>query len=152
MRQRARNLFALGLVSWLYDRPTDVTERWIEGKFANKPHVRDVNLAAFRAGWNFGETSELIDVRYEVLPATDVPPGVYRNVNGTTTTALGLVAASVRSGLPLVLAAYPITPASELLHDLARRRVGRRAHDPGRGRDRRGRHRARRRVRRRARA
>jgi 2-oxoglutarate ferredoxin oxidoreductase subunit alpha len=120
--QRARNLCALGLVSWLYDRPTDVTERWIEGKFANKPHVRDVNIAAFRAGWNFGETSELIDVRYEVLPATDVPPGVYRNVNGTTTTALGLVAASVRSGLSLVLAAYPITPASELLHDLARRR------------------------------
>jgi 2-oxoglutarate ferredoxin oxidoreductase subunit alpha len=120
--QRARNLFALGLVSWLYDRPTAVIERWIEGKFASKPHVREVNLTAFRAGWNFGETSELIDVRYEVLPARDVPPGVYRNVNGTTTTALGLVAASVRSGLPLVLSAYPITPASELLHDLATRK------------------------------
>jgi 2-oxoglutarate/2-oxoacid ferredoxin oxidoreductase subunit alpha len=120
--QRARNLFALGVVSWLYDRPTDVTERWIEKKFAAQERVREVNLAAFRAGWNFGETSELIDVRYEVAPATDVPPGIYRNVNGTTTTALGLVAASVRSGLPLVLAAYPITPASELLHDLARRR------------------------------
>jgi 2-oxoglutarate/2-oxoacid ferredoxin oxidoreductase subunit alpha len=120
--QRARNLFALGVVSWLYERPTDVTERWIEQKFAKQPHVREVNLTAFRAGWNFGETSELIDVRYEVPPATDVPPGVYRNVNGTTTTALGLVAASIRSGLPLVLAAYPITPASELLHDLATRR------------------------------
>jgi 2-oxoglutarate/2-oxoacid ferredoxin oxidoreductase subunit alpha len=120
--QRARNLFALGLVSWLYDRPTEVIERWIEDKFASKPTVREVNLTAFRAGWNFGETSELIDVRYEVLPARDVPPGVYRNVNGTTTTALGLVAASVRSGLPLVLSAYPITPASELLHDLATRR------------------------------
>src|SRR5262245_25987119 len=120
--QRARNLFALGVVSWLYDRPTDVTERWIEQKFAKQPHVREVNLTAFRAGWNFGETSELIDVRYEVPPATDVPPGVYRNVNGTTTTALGLVAASIRSGLPLVLAAYPITPASELLHDLATRK------------------------------
>jgi 2-oxoglutarate/2-oxoacid ferredoxin oxidoreductase subunit alpha len=120
--QRARNLFALGLVSWLYERPTDVTERWIEAKFADKAHVRDVNIAAFRAGWNFGETSELIDVRYDVPPATDVPPGVYRNVNGTTTTALGLMAASVRSGLSLVLAAYPITPASELLHELARRR------------------------------
>ena len=119
--QRARNLFALGLVSWLYDRPTEVTERWIEGKFADKPTVRDVNLAAFRAGCNFGETSELIDVRYEVRPATDVPPGVYRNVNGTTTTALGLLAASVRSGLPLVLSAYPITPASDLLHDLSNR-------------------------------
>jgi 2-oxoglutarate/2-oxoacid ferredoxin oxidoreductase subunit alpha len=119
--QRARNLFALGLVAWLYDRPTDVIERWIERKFASKPTVREVNLTAFRAGWNFGETSELIDVRYEVLPARDVPPGVYRNVNGTTTMALGLVAASVRSGLPLVLSAYPITPASELLHDLATR-------------------------------
>jgi 2-oxoglutarate/2-oxoacid ferredoxin oxidoreductase subunit alpha len=120
--QRARNLFALGLVSWLYDRPTEGIERWIEGKFASKPTVREVNLTAFRAGWNFGETSELIDVRYEVLPARDVPPGIYRNVNGTTTTALGLIAASVRSGLPLVLSAYPITPASELLHDLATRR------------------------------
>jgi 2-oxoglutarate/2-oxoacid ferredoxin oxidoreductase subunit alpha len=120
--QRARNLFALGLVSWLYDRPTEGIERWIEGKFASKPTVREVNLTAFRAGWNFGETSELIDVRYEVLPARDVPPGVYRNVNGTTTTALGLIAASVRSGLPLVLSAYPITPASELLHDLATRK------------------------------
>jgi 2-oxoglutarate ferredoxin oxidoreductase subunit alpha len=119
--QRARNLFALGVVSWLYDRPTEVTERWIEKKFVSQQLVREVNLAAFRAGWNFGETSELIDVRYEVAPATDVPPGVYRNVNGTTTTALGLVAASVRSGLPLVLAAYPITPASDLLHDLATR-------------------------------
>jgi 2-oxoglutarate/2-oxoacid ferredoxin oxidoreductase subunit alpha len=120
--QRARNLFALGLVSWLYDRPTEGIERWIDAKFASQPHVREVNLAAFRAGWNFGETSELIDVRYEVLPARDVPPGVYRNVNGTTTTALGLLAASVRSGLPLVLSAYPITPASELLHDLSTRR------------------------------
>ena len=120
--QRARNLFALGLVSWLYDRPTEGIERWIDGKFASKPTVREVNVTAFRAGWNFGETSELIDVRYEVLPARDVPPGVYRNVNGTTTTALGLIAASVRSGLPLVLSAYPITPASELLHDLATRK------------------------------
>jgi 2-oxoglutarate ferredoxin oxidoreductase subunit alpha len=120
--QRARNLFALGLVSWLYDRPTEGIERWIDDKFASQSHVREVNLAAFRAGWNFGETSELIDVRYEVLPARDVPPGVYRNVNGTTTTALGLLAASVRSGLPLVLSAYPITPASELLHDLSTRR------------------------------
>jgi 2-oxoglutarate/2-oxoacid ferredoxin oxidoreductase subunit alpha len=119
--QRARNLFALGLLCWLYDRPTEVTERWIQDKFADKPTVREVNLAAFRAGVHFGETSELIDVRYEVRPATDVPPGVYRNVNGTTTTALGLLAASVRSGLPLVLSAYPITPASDLLHDLSNR-------------------------------
>jgi 2-oxoglutarate ferredoxin oxidoreductase subunit alpha len=118
--QRARNLFALGLVSWLYDRPIDVTQKWIEQKFAAKPHVAAANVAAFKAGWSFGETSELIDVQVSVPAATDVPPGTYRNVNGTTTTALGLIAASVRSGLPLVLGAYPITPASELLHELSR--------------------------------
>ena len=117
---RAKNLFALGVVSWLYDRPTAPTERWIRAKFADKPGPLEANLAAFRAGWNFGETSELVDVQYRVDPATDVPAGTYRNVNGTTATALGLIAASVRSGLPLVLASYPITPASELLHELAR--------------------------------
>ena len=117
---RAKNLFALGVVSWLYDRPTEPTERWIRGKFGDKPGPLEANLAAFRAGWNFGETSELVDVQYRVDPATDVPAGTYRNVNGTTATALGLIAASVRSGLPLVLASYPITPASELLHELAR--------------------------------
>ncbi|MEA2126397.1 MAG: 2-oxoglutarate/2-oxoacid ferredoxin oxidoreductase subunit alpha [Solirubrobacteraceae bacterium] len=118
--QKAKNLFALGLVSWLYDRPVDVTERWIEAKFASKPAVKEANLAAFRAGWSFGETSELIDVQVRVAPATDVEPGTYRNLNGTQATALGLVAASVRSGLPLLLGAYPITPASELLHELSR--------------------------------
>ena len=117
---RAKNLFALGVVSWLYDRPTEPTEDWLRRKFTNKPGPLEANLAAFRAGWNFGETSELIDVQYRVDPATDVPPGTYRNINGTTATALGLLAASLKSGLPLVLASYPITPASELLHELAR--------------------------------
>jgi 2-oxoglutarate ferredoxin oxidoreductase subunit alpha len=117
---RAKNLFALGVVSWLYDRPTEPTEDWLRRKFVNKPGPLEGNLAAFRAGWNFGETSELIDVQYRVDPATDVPPGTYRNVNGTTATALGLLAASIQSDLPLVLASYPITPASELLHELAR--------------------------------
>jgi 2-oxoglutarate/2-oxoacid ferredoxin oxidoreductase subunit alpha len=117
---RAKNLFALGVVSWLYDRPTQPTEDWLRRKFVNKPGPLEANLAAFRAGWNFGETSELIDVQYKVDPATDVPAGTYRNVNGTAATALGLIAASVRADLPLVLASYPITPASELLHELAR--------------------------------
>jgi 2-oxoglutarate/2-oxoacid ferredoxin oxidoreductase subunit alpha len=117
---RAKNLFALGVLSWLYDRPTEPTEDWLRRKFVNKPGPLEANLAAFHAGWNFGETSELIDVQYRVDPATDVPAGTYRNVNGTAATALGLIAASVRSGLPLVLASYPITPASELLHELAR--------------------------------
>ena len=117
---RAKNLFALGLLSWLYGRPTDVTERWIEQKFASRPASLAANRAAFRAGWSFGETTELLDVQYRVAPATDVAPGTYRQVNGTTATALGLIAASVRSGLPLLLASYPITPASELLHELSR--------------------------------
>jgi 2-oxoglutarate/2-oxoacid ferredoxin oxidoreductase subunit alpha len=117
---RAKNLFALGVLSWLYGRPTDVTKRWIEKKFARSPAVAQANLAAFNAGWSFGETTELLDVQYVVPAATDVPPGSYRNVNGITALALGLIAASVRSGLPLVLASYPITPASELLHELSR--------------------------------
>ncbi len=117
---RAKNFFALGLLSWLYGRPTDVTERWIAQKFGGKEAVLEANLAAFNAGWSFGETTELLDVQYLVKPATDVPPGTYRNVNGTTALSLGLVAASVRSRLPLLLASYPITPASELLHELSR--------------------------------
>ncbi len=117
---RAKNLFALGVLSWLYGRPTEVTERWIEQKFSSKPAVAQANLAAFKAGWSFGETTELLDVQYRVARATDVPPGTYRNVNGSQALSLGLVAASVRSGLPLLLASYPITPASELLHELSR--------------------------------
>jgi 2-oxoglutarate ferredoxin oxidoreductase subunit alpha len=117
---RAKNLFALGLLSWLYGRPADVTHRWIEQKFAKRPAVMQANLAAFNAGWSFGETTELLDHQYRVAPATDVPPGTYRNVNGTTALSLGLIAASIRSRLPLVLASYPITPASELLHELSR--------------------------------
>jgi 2-oxoglutarate/2-oxoacid ferredoxin oxidoreductase subunit alpha len=116
---RSKNLFALGLVSWMYSRPTDVTLRWVEEKFASKPEVMQANLAAFRAGYNFGETAELLQVHYEVKPAP-AEPGTYRGVNGTTAVALGLISASVRSGLPLFLASYPITPASELLHELSR--------------------------------
>jgi 2-oxoglutarate ferredoxin oxidoreductase subunit alpha len=116
---RSKNLFALGLVSWMYGRPTDVSVEWIEKKFAAKPAVRDANLAAFRAGYNFGETAELLTVHYQVKPAP-AAPGTYRNIDGTSAMALGLVTASVRSGLPLFYASYPITPASELLHELSR--------------------------------
>jgi 2-oxoglutarate ferredoxin oxidoreductase subunit alpha len=119
---RAKNLFALGLLSWLYDRPRDVTEIWIEKKFATRKASLEANLAAFRAGWAFGETTELIDVQIRVPAAHDMAPGIYRTVNGTSATALGLLAASVRSGLQIVFASYPITPASELLHELARHR------------------------------
>jgi 2-oxoglutarate/2-oxoacid ferredoxin oxidoreductase subunit alpha len=117
--QRTKNVFALGLLSWMYGRPTDITVDWIEKKFAGKPGIRDANLAAFRAGYNFGETAELLAVHYEVKPAP-AEPGTYRNLNGTSATAMGLIAASVKSGLPLVYASYPITPASELLHELSR--------------------------------
>src|SRR6478609_2346672 len=117
--QKAKNLFALGVLSWLYDRPTEVTEKWVRAKFSGP--VMEANLAAFQAGWSFGETSEMIDVQVKVARNTEVKPGTYRNVNGTDATALGLVAASIKSGLPLVFGAYPITPASDLLHALSRR-------------------------------
>src|SRR5262249_60925956 len=90
-------------------------------KFGDRPLIRDANLAAFRAGFNFGETAELLQVSYHVRAAPS-EPGTYRAVNGTNATAVGLIAASVRSGLPLFLASYPITPASELLHELSRQR------------------------------
>jgi 2-oxoglutarate ferredoxin oxidoreductase subunit alpha len=118
---RCKNLFALGLISWMYGRPTEPSVSWIEKKFEEAPLLRDANLAAFRAGYNFGETAELLAVHYEVDPAP-APPGTYRNVNGTQAMALGLIAASVQSGLGLFLASYPITPASELLHALSRHR------------------------------
>src|SRR5207247_5521931 len=116
---RSKNFFALGLVSWMYSRPVDVTARWIEEKFNSSPPIMQANLAAFRAGYNFGETAELLHVHYEVK-AAPAEPGTYRSVNGTTATAMGLIASSVRSGLPLFLASYPITPASEVLHELSR--------------------------------
>ncbi len=116
---RCKNLFALGLVSWMYGRPTEPTVDWIEKKFAGTPGVGAANLAAFRAGYNFGETAELLAVHYEV-DAAPAPPGTYRNVNGTQALAYGLVAAAIQSGLGLFYASDPITPASELLHSLSR--------------------------------
>lgn len=117
--ERSKNFFALGVVSWMYSRPTDITTRWIEQKFGKKPAIRDANLAAFKAGYNFGETAELFGTHYEVKRAP-ARPGVYRNTNGTVALAWGLIAAAVRSGLPLFYSGYPITPASELLHELSR--------------------------------
>ena len=118
---RCKNLFALGLVSWMYGRPTEPSVDWIEKKFEDKPPVRDANLAAFRAGYNFGETAELLAVHYEVEPAP-APPGTYRNVNGTQALALRADRRQREVGAGAVLASYPITPASELLHALSRHR------------------------------
>lgn len=117
--QRCKNFFALGLISWMYGRPGKSTISWLEGKFAKQPAIMEANIAAFKAGYNFGETTELTATPKEVEPAP-LPPGEYRNINGANATALGLIAASVRSGLQLFFASYPITPASELLHHLAR--------------------------------
>ena len=117
--ERSKNMFALGLVSWMFGRPVDVTLNWLQAKFGDKPQLYDANVAAFKAGYNFGETTELFAHSYRVAPAP-AEPGTYRNVSGATALAWGLVTASVRSGLPLFYASYPITPASELLHELSR--------------------------------
>jgi 2-oxoglutarate ferredoxin oxidoreductase subunit alpha len=116
--ERAKNMFALGLMSWLYSRPTEVTIEEIEHKFATKPNIAEANLKAFHAGYAFGETTEAFAVQYEVKPAK-LKPGLYRNITGNQALALGLVAAGVKSGLPIFLGAYPITPASGILEELA---------------------------------
>ena len=117
--ERAKNMFALGMLSWLYDRPADGTLSFLKAKFASKPEIMAANVAAFQAGWNFGETTEAFSVRYEVMPAP-LKPGTYRNISGNTALAYGLVAASQLAGLPLFLGSYPITPASDILHELAK--------------------------------
>jgi len=116
---RSKNFFALGLISWLYSRPAEPTLEWIEKRFANNAQVQGSNRAAFLAGFNFGETAELFDHPFEVKPAP-LDPGVYTNINGNTALAWGLVAASQRAGLPLFLGSYPITPASDILHELSK--------------------------------
>ena len=117
--ERAKNMFALGLVSWMYGRPTETTLNWLERKFGGKQEIYEANVAAFKAGYNFGETTELFAHSYRVKAAPS-EPGTYRNIAGATALAWGLVAASERAGIPLFYASYPITPASELLHELSR--------------------------------
>jgi 2-oxoglutarate ferredoxin oxidoreductase subunit alpha len=116
--ERAKNMFALGLMSWLYTRPTEGTIAAIEKKFAKRPEIVEANVRAFNAGYAFGETTESFAVQYEVKPA-QLAPGRYRNITGNQALALGLVAASVQAKLPLFLGAYPITPASGILEELA---------------------------------
>ena len=117
--ERAKNMFALGLLSWLYSRPYESTLDFLAKKFANRPELVAANTAAFKAGWNYGETTEDFAVRYEVAPAA-MPPGHYRNITGNVALSLGIVAAAVRSGRPVFLGAYPITPASDILHELSK--------------------------------
>jgi 2-oxoglutarate ferredoxin oxidoreductase subunit alpha len=119
---RAKNMFALGLLSWMYGRPTEPTTSFLENKFKKAPDILGANLTAFKAGWNFGETTETFVVRYEIKPAT-LPGGVYRNITGNLALSYGLIAAGVRSGLPVFLGSYPITPASDILHELSKHKA-----------------------------
>ncbi|MFE1878241.1 2-oxoacid:acceptor oxidoreductase subunit alpha [Streptomyces diastatochromogenes] len=119
--ERSKNMFALGLLSWMYHRPTEGTEKFLRTKFAKKPEIAAANIAAFRAGVNFGETTEDFAVSYEVAPATETfPVGTYRNITGNLALAYGLITASKQADLPLFLGSYPITPASDILHELSK--------------------------------
>src|SRR5205823_5416380 len=120
--ERAKNMFALGLMSWLYGRPTEGTIAFLESKFAKRPEIAAANVKAFQTGYAFGETSEAFSVQYEVKPAPLVP-GLYRQITGNTALSYGLIAASKLSGLNLFLGAYPITPASSILEELARHKA-----------------------------
>ena len=117
--ERAKNMFALGLLLWLYHRPTEGTIEFLEKKFASKPEIMKANIAAFQAGWSYGETTEEFSVQYEVKPAA-MQPGTYRNITGNLALAYGLITASHQSGLRLFLGSYPITPASDILHELSK--------------------------------
>ncbi len=119
--ERSKNFFALGLVSWLYTRPVDPTLEWIAERFAGRPQVVEANTRAFRAGFDFGETAELFESNYEVRPAS-FEKGEYVQVTGNQALAWGLIVAARLAGLPLFLGSYPITPASDILHELSRRK------------------------------
>ena len=115
---RCKNFFALGLCSWLYSRPIDPTIKWIQDKFKKTPELVEANSRVLKAGYHFGETTEMFAVQYEVRPAR-IAPGTYRNITGNSAVALGLVAAARKAGVPLFLGSYPITPASDILHELS---------------------------------
>jgi 2-oxoglutarate ferredoxin oxidoreductase subunit alpha len=117
--ERSKNMFTLGLLSWMYHRPTEGTIRFLERQFRRKPQIAAANIAAFRAGFNYGETTEAFAVSYQVKPAP-MAPGKYRHISGNQALAYGIVAAGLRSGLPVFLGAYPITPASDILHELSK--------------------------------
>jgi 2-oxoglutarate ferredoxin oxidoreductase subunit alpha len=120
--ERSKNMFTLGLLSWMYHRPTEGTIRFLERQFRRKPEIAAANIAAFRAGYNYGETTEAFAVSYEIKPAP-MAPGTYRNISGNQALAYGIVAAGQRSGLPVFLGAYPITPASDILHELSKHKA-----------------------------
>src|SRR5688500_1946763 len=120
--ERAKNMFALGLLSWMYHRPSESTERFLREKFARRPDLAEANILAFRAGHAYGETTEAFAVTYEVAPAP-LPVGTYRQITGNTALAYGIVAAGQTTGLPVFLGSYPITPASDILHELSKHKA-----------------------------
>src|SRR5271166_3302274 len=115
---RCRNMFVLGMLSWLYQRPIESTLSYLESRFKKTPEILEANVRVLKAGFNYGETTEMFASSYEV-PAARIAPGLYRNITGNSATALGFVAAAVKSGRPLFLGSYPITPASDVLHELS---------------------------------
>ncbi|WP_163757949.1 2-oxoacid:acceptor oxidoreductase subunit alpha [Mycobacterium botniense] len=117
--QRAKNMFALGLLSWMYGRPVETSEAFLREKFARKPDVAEANVLALKAGWNYGETTEAFATTYSVSPAK-LPPGEYRQISGNTALAYGIVVAGQLARIPVVLGSYPITPASDILHELSK--------------------------------
>ena len=117
--ERSKNMFALGLLTWMYHRPTEATENFLNSKFAKKPEILKANLLAYRTGWNYGETTEDFSVSFEIAKAV-MPKGKYRNISGNAAMAYGLIAASQRAELKLFLGSYPITPASDILHELSK--------------------------------
>jgi len=118
-KARCKNFFALGMMYWLYSRPIEPTLNWLNVKFKNAKEIKEANEKALKAGYYFGETTELFTTRYEVKPA-NLPKGTYRNISGNEALALGFITASIKSGLPLFLGSYPITPASDILHELSK--------------------------------
>ncbi|MBA4313580.1 MAG: 2-oxoglutarate ferredoxin oxidoreductase subunit alpha [Chlorobiaceae bacterium] len=116
--ERSKNFFSLGMMYWMYSRPIESSVKWIQEKFKKNPEIVEANIRVLKAGYNYGETTEIFHARYEVR-AADLYPGRYRSITGNEATAWGLLAASAKSGLDLFLGSYPITPASEILHELS---------------------------------
>ncbi len=117
--ERSKNMFVLGLLFWTFDKPLEYTIRFIEEKFSKKPEIASANIKALQAGWNYGENTEIFTTQFRVAPAK-LPPGTYRNITGNHATAIGLLAAAEQAGLPLFIGSYPITPATDILHELSK--------------------------------
>ena len=117
--ERSKNMFVLGLLFWTFDKPMDSTIKFINEKFAKKPDIAKANIDTLKAGWDYGENTEIFNTRFQVNPAK-LPAGVYRNITGNHATAIGIIAAAEKSGLSIFLGSYPITPATDILHELAK--------------------------------